>query len=108
MSSYTVPRGVIGLQATCTTWSRLDSGAEPLPPTWSLSDGDMEIRLYRYGLNDLDDLTAAELGIVVLRPGASVPVKDDVTVPVPVAPDLTADPRRRRGRSARRQRPRSR
>jgi len=103
---YTIPPGVIGMQATASTWARLARTGSPMPPTWTLSDGDMEIRFYRYALADLDELTAASLGLVILRPGAVVPVQDDV--PVPVAPDLTVDPRRRRGRSARRQRPRSR
>lgn len=103
MNVYTVPPGVIGLQGTTATWARL-ARTNPMPPTWTLVDGDMEVHFFRYGDAVLDDLTAASLGIVVLRPGATVPVKDDFTVPVPVAPD----PRRRRGRSARRQRPRPR
>ncbi len=103
MSVYVVPPGVIGLQGTAATWARLDSGDEPMPATWSLSDGAMEIRLYRYGLADLDELRAASLGLVVLRPGAVVPVKDDFARRDETT---TTDRRRRRGRSARRQRPR--
>ncbi len=106
MSVYVVPAGVVGLQGTAATWARLDSGDEPMPPTWTLVAGDMEIRLFRYGLADLDDFTAAPLGIVVLRPGARVPVKDDLARRD--EHDLTVDRRRRRGRSARRQRPRPR
>jgi hypothetical protein len=106
MNVYTVPPGAIGLQGTAATWARLDSGDEPLPPTWTLVDGDMEIRVYRCGHADLDDFTAASLGIVVLRPGARVPVKDGLARRD--EHDLTVDRRRRRGRSARRQRPRPR
>lgn len=97
---YVVPAGVIGLQGTTATWARLDRGD---PPTATLVSGVMEIRLYRYDLADLDDLTAASLGIVVLRPGAVVPVEDDFTEPPgPPDADLTTARRRQRRRSPRR------
>lgn len=101
MNTYIVPPGVIGLQGTASTWDRLDRG-NPMPATWSLVDDAMEIRLFRYGHDDLDELRAAALGLVLLRPGAVVPLEDGITVPVPVDTGLTVDPRRRRGRSARR------
>lgn len=101
---YTVPAGVIGMQATSRTWARLDREDEPAPATRSLVSGEQVIRLYSCDHDDLDEIRAAAWGLVILRPGAVVPVEDDL-VPRD-EPTTTTDTRRRRGRSARRQRPR--
>ncbi len=53
---YIIPAGVIGMQATSSTWARLDREDEPPSATRTLVSGDMEIRLYLYAHADLDDL----------------------------------------------------